>query len=140
MQKSKITLVAVIVAAMCGCMSAKEKNLKHPNSSEHSINLNAPDIVGDLDEGKLKIWYIAMGSRSEGLHGELQGVKVNEKRKGMQIGSSIGTLTYWGEWKHREHLFSMSGWLPADLEAIRPSWRHIQSALSIPFAPSSLTP
>ena len=140
MQKSKITLVAVIVAAMCGCMSAKEKNLKHPNSSEHSINLNAPDIVGDLDEGKLKIWYIAMGSRSEGLHGELQGVKVNEKKKGMQIESSIGTLIYFGEWDQREHLFSRSGWLPADLEGIHPSRRHIQSEVSTPFSRPSLTP
>jgi hypothetical protein len=126
MQKTA-TLLAVILVAMCGCMSAKEKNLKHPNSPKHSIDLNTPDIVEDLDKGKLKIWYIAKGSRSEGLHGEIEGIEVNEKRKGMQIDSSIGPLTYCGEWNQREHLFSRSGWLPADLEGIYPSWRHIQS-------------
>jgi len=124
MQQIRISFMAMIAVALSGCMSAKKSTLQHADSPEHSIDLKAADIVKDLDQGKLKIWYIAKGTRSEGLHGELEGVEVDSKTKGMQLESSIGTLTYHGEWNERDHSFSMSGWLPSDLIGIHPSWKH----------------
>ena len=139
MQKIRITLIGVLMASLCGCASTENEILLHPGSEEYSINLNSPDITKDLEEGKLNIWYIAKGTRSEGLHGEIDGMDISPER-GMKLQTKAGALVYAGSWEERTQLFSRSGWLPVDLEAIYPSWKHIQSEVSTPFARPSLTP
>jgi hypothetical protein len=126
MQKMKITLIAILMTALCGCASTEKEILSHPDHSEYSIDLNSPDIVKDLEKGKLKIWYIAKGTRSEGLHGEIEGMNISPE-KGMKLQTKAGTLIYAGSWNERTQLFSMSGWLPTDLKDIHPSWKHIQT-------------
>ena len=139
MQKTKITLIAILMVVACGCASTEKEILLHPDRPEYSINLNSPDITKNLEEGKLKIWYIAKGTRSEGLHGEIEGMNISPE-KGMKLQTKAGTLVYAGSWNERTQLFSRSGWLPVDLDGIYPSWAHIQSEVSTPFAPASLTP
>lgn len=117
MQKIKITLVAILMAVVCGCASTEKGILLHPDRPEYSIDLSSPDITKDLEEGKLKIWYIAKGTRSEGLHGEIEGMNISPE-KGMKLQTKAGTLVYAGSWNERTQLFSMSGWLPTDLKDI----------------------
>ena len=126
MQKMKITLVTILMAVACGCASTEKGTLLHPNHPEYSIDLGNPDIIENLEKGRLKIWYIAKGTRSEGLHGEIEGIDISPE-KGMTLQTEAGTLIYAGSWDERTQLFSMSGWLPADSKDIYPSWKHIQS-------------
>ena len=127
MQKKVITALIAFILSLSGCVSSEEKPLTHPNHSTYEIDLSSPDITKKLKAGTLKIWYIAKGTRSEGLHGVLEGIEIEEKKRGMVIESSIGPLTFFGEWNEREHSFSVSGWLPSDTGTIYPSWKHIQS-------------
>lgn len=123
----------------CGCASTEKEILLHPDRPEYSIDLSHPDITKDLGKGKLKIWYIAKGTRSEGLHGEIEGIDISPG-KGIKLQTEVGQLVYRGPWNERSQLFSRSGWIPLDLEGIYPSGAHIQSEVSTPFARSSLTP
>ena len=127
MQKKIIAALLAFILSLSSCTSSGEKLLTHPNQSSYKIDLNNPDITKKLKEEKLKIWYVAKGTRSEGLHGVLEGLIIEGKKNGMVIESSIGPLTYFGEWNEREHLFSFSGWLPSDTRNIYPSWNYIQS-------------
>ena len=114
------------MAMTCGCASTEKGILIHPDHPDYSVDLNSPDITKDLEKGKLKIWYIAKGTRSEGLHGEIEGMEITPE-KGMKIQTKIGTLIYLGSWDERPLLFSRSGWLPVDSKDIDPSWKHIKS-------------
>jgi hypothetical protein len=125
-RKIKITLIVTLMAVACGCASTEKEIILHPDHPEYSIDLRHPDITKNLEKGKLKIWYIAKGTRSEGLHGEIEGMDISPK-KGMKIQTKDGTLVYAGSWNERTQLFSMSGWLPTDLKDINPSWKHIQT-------------
>ena len=90
-----------------------------------TIDWDKPDII--LKDGiwELKIYYILKGTRSEGLHGILFN---NNKDKGAgtfkeKIETDLGELIYFGKWEDRKHLFSLSGWLPKNLDPIYPSWK-----------------
>jgi hypothetical protein len=122
MQKIKIAFIAVLMAMTCSCASTGKGILIHPDHPDYSVDLYHPDITKNLEKGKLKIWYIAKGTRSEGLHGEIVGMKITPE-KGMKIQTKIGTLIYMGSWSERTLLFSRSGWLPIDSKDIYPSWK-----------------
>lgn len=74
--------------------------------------------------GSWQLWYIAMETRSEGLHGELrdkdgnliQGEKIRQE---LTIDGVV--YVWWGEFKDRKHLFSASGWLDKNVEEYQPA-------------------
>ena len=90
------------------------------NNKDYVLDLSKLDLILE-DEGiKLKIWYVAKGTRSEGIHGVLEGFKFLNSQQD-KIETSLGTLMFYGEWEQRKHLFSKSGWLPEKLEGIYPN-------------------
>lgn len=90
--------------------------LAHPKQPDTHINLDSPDIIKDLGNGKLKIWIIEKGTRSEGLHGELEGME-DPRATTKSLTTSSGTFVFRGDWEDRPYLWAASGWLPEDLKA-----------------------
>ena len=90
----------------------------------YRIDLAKPDIVKSAGEYKLLVYYIAEGTRSEGIHGVLveNGEVVDALQDQTELKTGLGILVYRGPWEKRTLLFDQSGWLPKDLTGIYPSW------------------
>lgn len=79
-----------------------------------------------------KLWYIAIATRSEGMHGDL--LDTDGKRV---VGKSVGerrvvqnVVFIWeGPLEGRENLFDSSGWLPEDSSRYAPSSMLIEKDL-----------
>ena len=110
--KTLLQIILLLVPFVC---SGGEKELVHPNNPEIRINLEAPDFIKDLGDGKLKIWGIEKGTRSEGLHGQLEGID-DPSDKVHSIQTSDGKMVYRGDWDDRPFAWSVSGWLPENLK------------------------
>ena len=91
----------------------------------YGIDLAKPDIVKSAGEYKLLVYYIAKGTRSEGVHGVLvkNGEVVDAVQDQTELKTGFGVLVYRGPWEERTLLFDQSGWLPEDLTGIYPSWQ-----------------
>ena len=131
----KSTLVALsllglqIVGAVEGDQSPKNyEGRKHP-----TLHWEIPDVTKKDKTGEWRMWYIAKGTRSEGLHGIIIiGGKVVNGKALKETMSVDGERFVWlGPWDDRKQLFSMSGWLPEDLKSVYPSWQ-IKKAQSGP--------
>ena len=75
-----------------------------------------------IDENyRFTFFYIAKGSRSEGVHGELyyKGTKVAKNLD--PVKTEYGIFHYHGDYMQRGNLFDTSGWLPENLREIYPS-------------------
>ena len=90
-----------------------------------NIDWNKPDIQLSKGLWELKIFYIAKGTRSEGLHGVLYKNNMEKKANRLkeEIKTDLGEFIYYGDLKDRQHLFSLSGWLPKNVNSIYPSWK-----------------
>ncbi|MBK1882013.1 hypothetical protein JIN85_06275 [Luteolibacter pohnpeiensis] len=106
------------------------------SSGEHrrfgSIKDQKPHVESKLKDGSTwRIWYIMLGTRSEGIRGELVapdgslivGEKLDEK-KNVQ-----GVVYVWkGSFKGRKNLFDNTGWLHEKLDEYSPSRKVIEKA------------
>lgn len=108
-------VVQSIFLLMASLSFAEDIELVHPNHPETRINLEAPDFIKDLGDGKLKIWVIEEGTRSEGLHGILQDVD-DPSEQVTSMDTPEGKIVYRGDWDNRPFLWSASGWLPENLK------------------------
>ena len=96
--------------------SKSPKNYKGPSS--HTIDFHKPFIISsDTSDTEWRMWYIAKGTRSEGMHGILQmKKKVIHGSKLYEEKTISGRVFVWyGSWDSRKALFSSSGWLPKDV-------------------------
>ena len=124
----QILLLSVPLAGSGG-----EKELVHPNNPEVRINLDAPDFIKDLGTVKLKIWVIAAGTRSEGLHGIIEGID-DPSDQLTSMDTPEGRIVYRGGWDERRFLWSASGWLPENLS--EPFIREVK--MEYPLSPLEL--
>ena len=91
-----------------------------------------PHVESSYEDGTTwKLWYVMLGTRSEGLHGEL--VASNGKLiAGKELGEKRvvqGVVFIWkGPFKERKNLFDQSGWLPEKLAAYSPSKKVLERA------------
>ena len=120
------TLIAsLVLASYLVAEDGGKSPLAYEGTSKHTIEVDRPDITKKGKWGEWKFWYIFKGTRSEGLHGSL---KINDEDKlGKTIGEKFAvnghTYVWYGRWDKREQLFSKSGWFPAELKILYPSWQ-----------------
>lgn len=101
---SSVLLCCVFAAV--GAYGAQPSGLPKadPANKEHVIQPKVPDITHKVDSDELRVWYVAKGTRSEGVHGALR--VEGDWVEGTEIGESITCK---------------SGWLPKDLSTVFPS-------------------
>ena len=114
-------LFSGVVCATEGASAPKS----YKGTTKHIIVRDKPASVKSEGTSSWKFWYIAKGTRSEGLHGILV---INGKvTHGKAIGDERDALgqkyVWYGTWDSRKTLFSKSGWLPVNLSAVYPSWK-----------------
>lgn len=106
---------------LCACRAGTQKPLEGtwvhpgPNMESHAIELANPDRVVRKGQYELRLYYVARGTRSEGVHGILleNGEVVADSTPGRTLETDLGTLVCRGPWEDRTLLFDRSGWLPA---------------------------
>ena len=125
-------LPAVIILLLaCSCSEKQPPPitgiLTHPGQGyeDHEIDLAKPDVVKRKGQYELRVYYIAKGTRSEGLHGVLivNGSVVDDAVADKEMKADVGLLHCHGPWQKRKLLFVSSGWLPMDTSTISPSWQ-----------------
>jgi hypothetical protein len=95
----------------------------YEGKSHPTVDLEKPDLAESDDKVAWRMWYISKGTRSEGLHGAI----LNNQKPiaGTKVGDTKiinGKEYVWcGTWNSRQHLFSLSGWLPKSEDRVR-SW------------------
>lgn len=127
--------VFLLVFAMSANAQEELPNLFHKDGSPRvytDVEKVDPHIVSTYkDKSRWNLWYLAMTTRSEGLHGELiapdgkliTGKKLGEK-KVVQ-----GVMYVWnGSFEKRKNLFDKTGWLPEKLDEYYPSRKVIERA------------
>jgi hypothetical protein len=98
-----------------------------------TIENSDPHIVKSYESGTTwKLWYIMIGTRSEGMHGEL--FDVNKKSViGKNDGEIIvveGSRYAWkGLFENRKNLFDQSGWIPENAKKYYPSQKLLDSII-----------
>jgi len=122
-------MVLLLATASCGGRPAAPVTgiLTHPGKGhdDQTVNLAQPDIVKKAGSYELRIYYVAKGTRSEGLHGVLtaNGAVVDDSVAAKEMETDVGLLRCHGPWQNRKLLFASSGWLPKDTSATTPSWQ-----------------
>ena len=118
----------IIYLALFAFMAINSRSENPSNFNEDTIKLarvaqvenKKPHVQITHEDGTTwKLWYIAVGTRSEGMHGrlddshglEIQGTKIGETK-------SVHGVVY--EWKGKQgnakQLFDHTGWIPKRLE------------------------
>jgi hypothetical protein len=101
--------------------------LVHPGEGhgDCTVDLSRPDTVKRSGHFVLRIYYIAKGTRSEGLHGVLtaKGLVIDDSSGGSELTTDLGPVLCHGPWGSRKLLFGKSGWLPKDAGEMPPSAR-----------------
>jgi hypothetical protein len=120
---------AIFLCAVAACVGVYGSDTPAPpkadsGDAKHTIDPKKPDIVRKVAKTEWRMWYIAKGTRSEGLHGALSvdGAWLSGKTNGATAVTGLGEFVWHGDWDSRKLLFSKSGWLPSDLSSVYPSW------------------
>lgn len=79
-----------------------------------------PDSVRSSGEYQFAIYYVAKGTRSQGIHGRL--IRKNAEILGTKLEETIktpwGIFVWHGPAQQRKNLWDLSGWLPQDIASI----------------------
>ena len=105
-------------------LTVKPKEYTGP--SAHVLNPEKPDVLINSDPHWIcKVWYLAKGTRSEGMHVQLlfdgkllptgAGALAETKVK-----TPYGEFEWKGAWKERKNLFDLSGYAPVKIETLYP--------------------
>jgi hypothetical protein len=121
-----ILFMAILLGLQVAESAEGDKPPKNYVGKDHpTIRMDAPDITKSDKTAKWQMWYIAKGTRSEGLHGTITiGEKVvyGKVLKELMVVDGWG-LVWHGSWDDRKQLFAKSGWLPEDIKTVSPSWQ-----------------
>jgi hypothetical protein len=128
-QQLSAAVVLLVAAVSCGGNSGSPitGTLTRPGEGyeEQTISLARPDVVKAAGSYELRVYYVARGTRSEGLHGVLtaNGAVVDDPVGAKEMETDVGLLRCYGPWQDRKLLFASSGWLSKDTSAISPKWQ-----------------
>lgn len=117
-----IALLFLLLSPLTNYASEGEAPPKNYEGKGHPvIDLKKPNLTDSDENSSWRMWYIAKGTRSEGLHGAI--LNKDEFVHGTKIGEKklvVGKTYFWcGTWDSRENLFSLSGWLPESSNRVR---------------------
>jgi hypothetical protein len=128
MKQSTSVLFFFLLASICVHASGPSGPSSPPKSDhtnqQHVIQPKSPDITEKADGDEFRLWYIAKGTRSEGIHGALfvEGKWIIGKEVGETVVSKCGIYVWSGAWDQRKVMWAKSGWLPKELSTVYPSW------------------
>lgn len=125
--KMKSILLMTLLFGLQMAESAEgDKPPKSFEGKDHpALRLDAPDLTKSDKSATWRMWYIAKGTRSEGLHGTITEGDKEVYGKALQESRVVDgrKLVWHGAWDERKNLFSKSGWLPEDIKSVYPSWQ-----------------
>ena len=83
----------------------------------------SPEIVKTSGDYRISLYFIAKGTRSEGIHGtiHIKEVEVFGESAGQILNTPFGRYRWHGQLKNRKHLWDRTGWIPIDPGSISSS-------------------
>lgn len=134
--RSSLPLCALMVAAMLFCATAVSAASSDADSGKVSAEgegsgttglqlpgladlfKNPPHVLRKKVNAEWQLWYLQIGTRSEGIHGRLyiDDVEQEGNHTGDTLQCALGTFVWQGSTAARAHLWSDSGWLPAGVD------------------------
>jgi hypothetical protein len=108
-------------------LSAEKYNLRDDSGELRRIGCiegKEPHVTKSFDKNSMwKMWYLVMGTRSEGVHGELalKGNLVIGKKVYEEIIVNDIVFVWYGKYAQRKHYFDTSGWIPKNNKKYMPS-------------------
>ena len=121
-----IVLLSFLLGLQVAESADGDKSPKSYAGKDHpTIRMDAPDVTKTDKTAEWRMWYIAKGTRSEGLHGTItiEGKVVVGKVLKEKLVVAGQKLVWYGPWDERKLLFAKSGWLPEDITTVYPSWQ-----------------
>ena len=103
-----LTLIIFFPITLVIASSGHAPPKNDPENQKHVIDTKKPSILKKGDSSEWRLWYIAKGTRSEGLHGALEkdGKWLYGKKNGEIVETELGNFVWHGNWDERKLLFN----------------------------------
>lgn len=123
--KSILMITLLLGLQMAESAEGDKPPKNYAGQGHPTLRLDAPDLTKSDPSATWRMWYIAKGTRSEGLHGTITEGDKEILGKALQESKTVAgqKLIWHGSWDDRKRLFAKSGWLPEDIASVSPSWQ-----------------